>query len=170
MGHGDPGLFIWSVLTFVGLMALLARFAFRPLSVLLQQREDAIRRSLDEAREARDEAKEIADTNAAQLARAQDEARKLIEDGHRAVVEMRREADERAREESDALVARAREEIAEEKQRSLDELKSTVAGLSVRIARQVIREGLDEERHEELADSFIERLKKTHAARQQSRT
>ena len=45
----------------------------------------------------------------------------------------------------------------------MDELKTTVANLSVRIARQVIQEGLDEKRHMELADTFIDRLKRSHA-------
>ena len=46
-----------------------------------------------------------------------------------------------------------------------NELKGAVAGLSVRVARQVLREGLDEARHEELTETFIERLKKSYANR-----
>jgi F0F1-type ATP synthase membrane subunit b/b' len=48
----------------------------------------------------------------------------------------------------------------------MDELKNTVANLSVRVAREVIGESMDETRHRQLADDFIERLKQTRATRQ----
>ncbi len=165
MGEFDPGLFVWALLTFAALVALLARFAFKPLREALSQREAAIRQSLDEARTAREQAQEILKQNQAQLDEARTEARRIIDEGNRLVVEMRREGQTQAKQEADALVDRAKGEIERETQRSLADLKDTVAGLSVRIARQVIREGLDEKRHEELADSFIERLKKNYAAR-----
>ncbi len=166
MGEFDAGLFVWSLLTFAALVALLARFAFRPLQNALNKREQVIRASLDEAHAARDQAREILKANQDQLDAARTEARRIVDEGQRLVTQMNRESQARAKDEADALLTRARGEIERETQRSLGELKDTVAGLSVRIARQVIREGLDEKRHEELADSFIERLKKNYAARQ----
>ncbi len=156
---------MWTLLTFAGLVALLARFAFKPLRAALDKRETAIRESLNAAEKARDEAKALLEDNDAKLNEAREEARHIISEGHKIVTDMKREASERAREEADTIVSQARREIDREVQKSLDDLKSTVAGLSVRISRQVIRGELDEERHEQLADDFIERLKKSHAAR-----
>lgn len=163
--HFNGGLFVWTLLTFAGLVALLARFAFKPLRAALDKRETAIRESLNAAEKARDEAKALLEDNDAKLNEAREEARHIISEGHKIVTDMKREASERAREEADTIVSQARREIDREVQKSLDDLKSTVAGLSVRISRQVIRGELDEERHEQLADDFIERLKKSHAAR-----
>ena len=78
---------------------------------------------------------------------------------------MKRESQQSAREEAERIIAQARDEINMELRKSLDDLKVTVANLSLRIARQVIREDLDEERHSRLADAFVERLKQNYESR-----
>ena len=166
MGSFDPGLFLWSLITFAVLLAVLAKFAFKPISQLLAQREETIRKSLDEAHASRDEARELHEQGEQHLRDVREDAGRIIAEGHRIVADMKREAVARAHEESDKIVEHARTEIDREVQRSLDELKATVANLSVRISRQVIRESLDEEKHQALAEDFIERLKKSHAGSQ----
>src|ERR1043165_3154503 len=64
----DPGLFIWTILTFLVLLALLAKFAWRPLLTALESRQEAIRKSLEEA----DRAK-------AEMGRLQQESTKIME-------------------------------------------------------------------------------------------
>ena len=51
----DPGLFIWTILTFLVLVALLAKFAWRPLLQALESRQESIRKSLDDAEKAKQE-------------------------------------------------------------------------------------------------------------------
>src|SRR6185436_13542137 len=51
----DPGLYIWTIATFLVLLGLLARFAWRPLLDALDRRADSIRKSLDDARQAKEE-------------------------------------------------------------------------------------------------------------------
>lgn len=159
MGHFDIGLFCWALATFAGLMLLLSRFAFKPLRDILKKREDTIRRAIDEANAARDEARRILDQQQQEIATARLQTIKSIEEGHRIVADIKKEAEAAGREQTAAILESARTEIDRETRRSLDDLKSTVASLSIRITRQIIRENLDEKRHEELADQFIERLK-----------
>jgi len=161
----DPALTLCTVVTFAGLFLLLARFTFKPLRKMLDEREERIRGSLEDAKAAREEARQLVEENAERLNEAREETRRIITEGHKIVADMKREAEERAREEAEMAIQQARAEIDRELQKSLDELKGTVAGLSVRISRQIIRGSLDEKRHEELADDFIERLKKTHAVK-----
>ena len=170
MGHFDAGLFFWSLATFAGLMLLLSRFAFKPLRALLAQREAVINKSIDEAKHARDEAQQLLDQHRAELLSARHDAQRIVADGNRMVVEKQREAEARAKETADHSIERAKSEIERETQKGLDDLKSTLATLSVRIARQVIRENLNEDRHTELADQFIDRLKKTRNAARKNRT
>lgn len=157
----DAGLFVWSLVTFGLLFLVLARFVFKPLRKVLDDRERSIRETVRQAERAREESRSVLARNEAVLAAARDEARKIVDEGHRVSAAMQKEGREAAKTEADRLVERAREEIAREVQRNLDELKSVVANLSVRVARQAIEEGLDEKRHEQLADNFIERLKRT---------
>lgn len=161
----DFGLLFWTLVTFACLVALLARFTFKPLQELTERRERTIRDSLDRAERAKQEAEELLGLNDERLSQARDEARRIINEGHKIVAHMKREGEERSRQEADALVNQARVEIDREVQRSLVDLKSSVANLSLRIARQVIKAELDEKKHEQLADEFIERLRKSHASR-----
>jgi F-type H+-transporting ATPase subunit b len=155
----DGGLVFWTLVTFAAMFAVLSRYAFRPLRRLLQEREDAIRRSLKEAQDARDEARRIVSLNEEHLNKAREEARKIMREGQQIVADLKREAQQHAKEEADAIVRQAQEEIDRQVRKSMDDLKGTVANLSVRIAEQVIRDELDEKRHAELVDGFIERLK-----------
>lgn len=162
----DPGLFVWSLVTFTVLVLVLARFAFRPLNKILQERERRIRSSLEKADEARVSAEDLVRRNEEQMNKARDETRHIINEGHRIVADMKKEAREGAQKDADLIVSQARTEIDRQLRQSLDELKGTVANLSLRIARQVIRGELNEKRHEELAQDFVERLKKTHGTPQ----
>ena len=164
MGHFDPGLFFWSLATFAGLLLLLSRFAFKPMRELLAQREQHIRKTIDEAKQARDEAKQLVEEHKLELAGARKEARDIVNTGSRMAQEKQRESEVQAQEHAEQLIDRAKLEIERETQKGLDDLKGTLATLSVRIARQVIREDLNEQRHAELADQFIERLKKNRNA------
>jgi F-type H+-transporting ATPase subunit b len=153
------GLMIWTVLTFACLFVLLARFAFKPLRRVLEEREATIRRSLDDAEAARRQAEAVLASNRAQLDQARDETRKIVQDGHRMVADMKREAQEKARLEAQRIVDEARAEIERDVRRGMDDLKSTVVNLSVRIARQVVHKHVDEQEHAALAKDLIERLK-----------
>lgn len=161
----DGGLTFWALITFACLFLLLARFVFKPLQRILKEREESVACSLKEAERARQEASDLLESNRRELGTAREEARRIINEGHRIVSTMKQEVRDNAKKEADKIVDEARTEIDREMHRSLDDLKSTVAGLSVRISRQIIKDQLDEKRHEELADEFVERLKKRHAGR-----
>ena len=161
----DGGLTLWALITFACLFLLLARFVFKPFQRVLKEREDTISASLTEAEKARQAASDLLEDNRKQLEAAREEARHVITEGHRIVATMKQEVKESAKRQADQIIDEARGELDREVQRSLEDLKNTVAGLAVRVSRQVIKEGLDEQRHEELADEFVERLKKRHAKR-----
>jgi len=158
----DIGLMVWTLLTFAGLLLLLARFAFRPLKRILGEREATLRTAMEKAEEASRHAQEVSQRNEQQLDEARTEARRIIAEGQKIVAQMRRETQESARQESEQIIRQARTEIEQEVRRGLDDLKGSVANLSLRIARQVIKEELDEKRHDRLVTEFIERLKESH--------
>lgn len=157
----DTGLVVWTWLTFTGLLAVLVRFAFKPLRRSIEEREAAIRSSLEEARKAREEAQRMAALSGEEMARAREEVGRLINEGRRISDEIKAKASDQARQEASVLVEEARVEIDRETRKSLEGLRSVVANLAVRVSRQVIGETMDEKRHEKLADEFVERLRKS---------
>ena len=74
----DPGLYIWTIVTFVVLLLLLAKFAWRPLLEALERRQEAIRKSLDEARQAKQELGRLHEESARIMAEARAEADAII--------------------------------------------------------------------------------------------
>src|SRR5438093_1225756 len=74
----DPGLYIWTILTFLVLLALLAKYAWKPLLEALDNRQQSIRKALDDARKAKQELEAIHAESAKLLARARMRRQHLI--------------------------------------------------------------------------------------------
>jgi F-type H+-transporting ATPase subunit b len=156
----DPGLQIWTLLTFLVMLALLAKFGLKPIANALDKRNEAIKASLAEAEKARAEVKKMSDeakkaTDAARL-----EANRILDETRQAAENVRKEIIAKANAEAAELVKRAGEGIEQQKQKALGELRQTVADLSVQISEQVIQRRLDEQMHKQLADQFIANLGK----------
>ncbi|MBW7841262.1 MAG: F0F1 ATP synthase subunit B, partial [Ignavibacterium sp.] len=75
----NGGLAFWTVVTFLLLVLLLSKFAWKPILSALKQREDAIKDSLEQADKAKEEAKKILAENQNNLAKAEEESKKIIE-------------------------------------------------------------------------------------------
>jgi F-type H+-transporting ATPase subunit b len=99
-----------------------------------------------------------------QLADARNEANKIIEEARSLGENVRKELVEKANTESAALVQRAQEEIERQKEKGVQELKDTVASLSVQIASRVIEKELNEATHRQLVDNLIKDLGKMRKA------
>ena len=88
----DPGLAIWTILVFLGLLFALKALAWNPLLTALKGRQDAITKSLDDARQARQELARLHTESARLLAAARQDAEWLIsrtrEDAKQCRVEM----------------------------------------------------------------------------------
>jgi F-type H+-transporting ATPase subunit b len=137
----DPGLYIWTIVTFLILVALLGKFAWRPLLDALDRRQDAIRKSLDEARA---EADAIISRTRADAARAGEELK------------------QKARADAENMVRHAEREIALETSRALQKVRQGAVDLSVAIASKIIQRNLTKEDNERL---IAETLNEIQAAR-----
>ena len=74
----DPGLYIWTIVTFLVLLAALAKFAWRPLLEALERRQDLIRKSLDDAQKAKQELEKLHVESQRILATARTEAEQIL--------------------------------------------------------------------------------------------
>jgi len=74
----DPGLFIWTIVTFLVLVGLLARFAWRPLMEALEQRQTTIAKSLEDARRAQQELERLQRESVQMMASARTEAEAIV--------------------------------------------------------------------------------------------
>jgi F-type H+-transporting ATPase subunit b len=155
-----PGVQIWTLLTFLVMLGLLAKFAFKPIAAALDKRADAIKSSLAEAEKARAEVRKVADEAKKDRDAARLEANRLLDEARQAGENVRKEIVAKANTEAAELVKRAQEGIEQQKQKAIGELRQTVADLSVQISEQVIQRKLDDAMHKQLADQFITNLVK----------
>jgi F-type H+-transporting ATPase subunit b len=99
-----------------------------------------------------------------QLAEARNEAGKIIEEARQLGERVRKEVVDKSNAEASAAVQRAQEEIQRQKEKGIQEMKDTVAALSVQIASRVIEKELDEATHRQLVDNLIKDLSKVQRA------
>lgn len=154
----DPGLIIWTLITFGLLLILLGRFAWKPIIKTLQEREEKIKSSLEEAEKARRDAEGLIAKNNEVLAQAEREAQEIARKAKETAEKLKNEIAEQAKIEAVKLLATAKKEIENEKNSALVYLKNEVAGMAVQAAGKIIAANLDTEKHKKLVDDFIKEI------------
>jgi F-type H+-transporting ATPase subunit b len=154
----DIGLWIWTLATFLVMFLLLAKLAFKPIAEALDRRAKAIQQQLTDAQKDREEAQKLMAGYEKQIAEARGEAAKLIEEARSMSEELRRDIVEKAKEEAGEVIERAQEEIERQKDKGIQDLRETVATLSVQIASKVLEKEVDETRHRDLVEDLIQEL------------
>jgi len=159
----DPGLFIWTILTFLVLVALLARFAWRPLLQALERRQAAIAKSLDDAQYARQELERLNRESAQIMQQARVDAEAVVSRSRSDAEVLREELKQKSRAEAAAIVKNAERQIQLETARAVQQIRSETIDLSVTIASKILRRQVSKEDHEGLIE---ETLKQVEARRQ----
>lgn len=154
----DPGLFIWTIVTFLVLLALLAKFAWRPLLEALDKRQESIRKSLDDAQRARQELEQIHQEAKRILGIARTEAEAIVATTRADAERLREELKQKARAEATNLVKSAERQIEMETARALQQIRQEAVDLSVAIASKLIRRNLTKEDNARLIDETIGQL------------
>jgi len=158
----DPGLFIWTILTFIVLLGLLAKFAWRPLLQALESRQSAIRKSLDDADRARQELERLNAESAQIIARGRQEADAIITQSRSDGERVREEIRHKARAEADLIVKNAERQIQLETSRALEQIRHEAVELSVMIASKIIQRNLTKEDNERLIEDALRQVQARH--------
>jgi F-type H+-transporting ATPase subunit b len=146
----EPGLYIWTIATFLVLAFLLRKFAWQPMLDALERRQEAIRKSLEEAKQARKEMDRLNDESARLLAAARAEADAIISRTRADAARAGEELKQKARADADNIVRNAEREIALETSRALQKVREEAVDLSVAIASKIIQRNLSKEDNERL--------------------
>jgi F-type H+-transporting ATPase subunit b len=154
----DPGLYIWTIVTFLILLALLARFAWRPLLDALERRQDAIRKSLDDARQAKEELQRLQVESARILAEARSEAAGIIAGTRADAARFADEMKQKARSDAEAIVRNAQREIDNQTARAVQSIRREAIDLSVAVAGKILRRDISPSDNERLVDDTIREM------------
>lgn len=152
------GLSIWTVVIFVSVLTVLWRFAFGPILAVVKAREDGIQQALDEAKSRQEETEKLLQEHKAQLADARRQAQEIMADGRDAAGRLQKELEGKAREESEAILVRARAEIEREKDAAVDVLRREAVDLALAAASKLLHEKLDGEQDRKLVMDYVDGL------------
>lgn len=156
----ELGLVFWMSLTFLTVLFLLSKFAWKPILKAIREREDSIEEALESAEKAKQEMKNLQAGNEKLLKEAQAERDVILKAAREAKEQILVEARQKANEEAERLVAIARDTIRHEKMAAVTELKNQVAHLSLDIAEKLIKQKLSTDpQQKELAEKMVEEIK-----------
>jgi F-type H+-transporting ATPase subunit b len=151
----NPAVIALQALVFLLLLVALVKFLFAPVRRILQEREQAVKAHLEQAREQQLQAEKARADLQQRLDTIQEEARRRM----REAADEAKAAHDRtladAREQASKLLERAASEINLEKRKAIADLREHVADLAVRAAAKAIQDGLDEATHRRVIDQAI---------------
>lgn len=138
----SPGLFVVSTILLLVLIALMVKFAWKPILTSLNEREEGIQSALDAAEKAKREMANLQADNQKLLQEARLERESMLKEARELKSKMISDAESEAKTQANKMIAQAQEAIISEKKAAMAELKSHVAGLSLEIAEKVVRNEL----------------------------
>jgi F-type H+-transporting ATPase subunit b len=157
----DPGLFVWTILVFLGLLAALRALAWKPLLAGLKNRQDSIAKSLDDAKQARQELERLNVESQRILAEARNQAEAIISQTRDDASRFRDELKQKAQAEAAGIVKNAEKQIALETSRALQQIRQEAVELSVTIASKLLQRNVSRADNERLIDETFKQLEAT---------
>ena len=154
----QPTLSIWTLVVFLGLLALLGRFAWKPLLVALHQREHHLQHVLEETERARNESEGLLAEHRRQMTRAADEVRTILDKARQDAQASADHIVKLAQDEAEAARQRAQRDIASARDQALAEIWQKTADTAVSVAGRVLASELTPDDHRRLLDAAIREL------------
>ena len=152
------GTVIVELITFLVMLAILARYVYPEVVKVAEARQRAIAEQLREAEQSRAAAEERLKEAEARLNEARKTAQGVIDAAGKSAEQLRQELRQKAEEESKRTVEAARKEIEAEREQAVRSVRSEVAGLVIAATEKVIGETLDDNRHRQLIDRAIQEV------------
>jgi F-type H+-transporting ATPase subunit b len=151
----NPGLIFWTVITFIILLLILRKLAWKPILTALDQRENSIKDALEKADQARLDASKALEENKASIAKAEEESRKIIEQSRSFAEKLKEQMLQESKAQQQKIIQDAAAEIERRKDSAFNELKNQVAEIAVRAAEKILNEKLDDETQKKMIDKYI---------------
>ena len=154
----DPGLFIWTIVTFLVLFALLAKFAWRPLLQALESRQERIRKALEDAERARQELERLQQESAKIMQQARAEAESIVTQTRADAERLREELKHKAKDEADNILRNAQQQIQLQTRQAIQQIRHEVADIAVLLASKLLERNLVKEDNARLIDETLKQI------------
>ena len=150
-----PGLMIWTIICFLISLYVLKRYAFGPIQKLIDERRDRIRQSLEEADNARAEARSLLEEHRKLIGQAKGEAEEILAETRRVAEANQRRMREETEADRQRRIEETRRQVEAETRRALEQIRAEVADLSLIAAEKVTRQSFADEDHRRLIEEAV---------------
>ncbi len=154
----DPGLLLWTIITFFVLVLLLWKTAWKPIVEALDSRAEKIRGDIDNAEQARQKAEKLLEQHRQLMDNSKNEAAQIISKGREEAERLKNEIVEKASNDARVMVERARAEINLAKDNAINDIKKEVVTLSTEIAGKIVGKTLKPEDQKSFVEETLNKI------------
>ena len=158
----DPGLFIWTVITFLIVLAILRWKAWGPLMETLDARAKQIEDSLLKAEKVTAQAEAQAEKNEKVLQEARNEAQEIVTKARDAGDKLKQKLETDGKEQYDNMLDKAKRQIKTAKQKALSEIKNTVVDIALEASEKVLKRNLNNEDNKKMIEETVDEFKRAN--------
>lgn len=151
----DLGLVVWMTVTFLVVLFVLRKFAWKPILSAIKTREDNINDAIAQAEKVKTEMAQLKNDNEALLVKAREERAALIKEAKETKDKMIADAKEEAKVQAAKIIADANASIQQQKMAALTDLKNQIGNLVIETSEKVLRKELSNKAEQE---SYIKTL------------
>lgn len=148
----------WTVLIFIILFVVLAKFAFPPILGYAAAREKRIQDAIDEANRNREETEQMLAEQRLEIAKARTDAQQIIAEGKQGAEKVRQELLNRARTEQEELVTRAKADIEAERLKAVQSVREQAVEIALAAAAKLVEQRLDSASDRRIVDDFLAKV------------
>jgi F-type H+-transporting ATPase subunit b len=152
------GLMVWTIVCFAITFWVLKRVAFKRIQAAIDERRDRIRRSLEEADEARAEARKLLEEHRALIGQARGQAEEILAEARRVSDSQRQRVKDETEADRQRRLEETKRQIDAETQRALEQIRAEVAELTLVATAKVTGKVLDDADHRRLIEDAVKDL------------
>jgi F-type H+-transporting ATPase subunit b len=160
----NVGVSFWTLVIFLVLSVVLAKFAFPPILGYAAAREQRIQDALDAAAKQRAETEQLLEQQRQELANARQQAQSLIAEGKQAGERVRADMLERAKVEQEELIGRARRDIERERDLAIESLRREAVDLALAAAGKLVGQRVDAAADRKLVTDYLQTVDSARGA------
>jgi F-type H+-transporting ATPase subunit b len=156
----ELGLVVWTTISFLILLFILRKFAWKPILEAVNEREEAIEKALSQAEAAKEDLERLTSENESLLKEARAERDAILAEARKIKEQIVGDAKAAATKEGSRMIEQARVEINNQKVAALADVKNQVATLSLDIAEKILRKQFeDHKKQDELVSELLKEVK-----------
>ena len=151
----EPGLMIWTIAIFFVLLVVLRKFAWKPLLVALDDREQNIKDALEQAQKTQRDTELVLAENQRRGDEALKKAEQIVEQARQEGEQVRRQVVDDAKAEAKRVTEQGLRRLEAEQRAAMAEIRAGAADLAIRAAGRLVAVSLTEQQQREIVDQFL---------------